>query len=533
MLTYNHWIMKTTFKIYLTLAVIAFLTASCSRKYLDVIPKDQLTDAVFWKSEKDADLALIGIYRGWEDYRQVGWLDMMSDIAYSKFPTPLQVMGNGQLSALNPGLTFFNYAQIRKYNNFLEKVDQIEMDAAKKTLYKAEARFLRAYNYWRKIQSYGDMPLVTTLIDDAEEAKLPRNPKSEVVTFILNELQEIIPLLPVQTMRQSGGRVTRGAALALKARMELYEGMYPQAMASAKAVMDMGIYELFPNYNELFDDDNESLNNESIMEVFYVMNDFSNLLWIDVTAGSLGNGYAVICPTAKLTELYEMANGKPIDDPTSGYDPDQPYLNRDPRLDMTVLRPGLFWYNGKYWDPYSPGIDNWQGSNNFRSGYGFTKFAKFTPQVDNCGQNIMIFRLAEMLLTYAEAAIEANQLTDEMYDAIDAVRLRAGMPAVDKVAYNTQEKLRALVRRERAVELAFEGLRYYDIKRWNIGAERLDGPLYGTRLGSVNQSTGAVTFLDESIKLEDRVFHANRQYLLPIPQTELDANPNISQNPGY
>lgn len=526
--------MKSIYKITAAFIFLSGILPSCSKNFLNVIPKDQLTDAVFWKTEKDADIALAGIYRGWEDYRQVGWLDMMSDIAYSKFPTPLQVMGNGQLNPLNPGLAFFNYNQIRKYNNFLTKIDAIEMDQAKKDLYKAEARYLRAYNYWRKVESYGDMPLVTELISNPEDAKVSRNPKSEVIAFILSELTAIIPMLPVQTMRESGGRATRAAALALKARTELYQGMWTEAMADAKAIIDMGIFELYPNYNALFDDVNESANYESIMEVVYIPNDFTNLLWVDMTQGNDGGGYAVINPTYALVDNYEMANGKPIDDPTSGYDPDHPFQNRDPRLDMTLLYAGMF-YNGRYWDPFTGGVDFWQNANSFRSAIGFRKYAKpVNPsQVANSGTNIMIFRLAEMYLTYAEAAIESNQLTDEMYDAIDAVRARAGMPLVDRGVYNTQETLRELVRRERMVELPFEGLRYYDIKRWNIGADVLDGPVYGSPLGTVNGTTGELTLNGEQILLENRVFYPNRNYLLPIPQSEMDANPNLVQNAGY
>lgn len=512
------------------------LLASCSKNFLDVIPKDQLTDAVFWRTENDATLALTGLYRGWEDYRNVHvWMDMMSDIAYSKFPTPLQVMGNGQMNAVTPGVSFFDYNQIRKYNNFLEKVDLIEMEEAKKTLYKAEVRFLRAYNYWRKLQYYGDVPLVTTTFVDPGEALLPRSPRSEVLNFVLSELAEIAPQLPVQTMKESGGRVTRGAALALKARCELFEGMYTEAMADAKAIMDMGIFELFPDYNALFDSDNEGVNDESIMEIFYVENDYTNLLWVDVTGGNDGGGYGVVCPTDNIVASYEMANGKTIDDPTSGYDPDQPFENRDPRLKMSILHAGM-WYNGRYWTPYVDGsIDHYLNAVSFRSGYGFRKFAKpVNPSlVANCGQNIMIFRLAEMLLTYAEAAIELNQITDEMYDAIDMVRQRSGMPAVDRVVYNTQAQLRELIRRERKVELAFEGLRYYDVKRWNLGPQVLDGTLYGARMGTVNSTTGALSLTPERIVIEQRVFHPERNYLLPIPQSILDANPELEQNAGY
>jgi len=526
--------MKTKNIIAIASILPLFFLISCSKNYLNVNPEDQLSDGTFWKTESDADLALTGCYAGWENYRQVGWLDMMSDIEYSKFPTPLQVMGNGQMSAADPGLSFFDYTQIRKYNNFLEKISSINMDTSKKAEYIAEVRFLRAYDYWRKAQFYGDVPLDTTTFDDPAAAQLPRNPRADVIKFVLDELSDIIPILPVETMLESGAHATRGAALALKARCELFEGMYTDAMADSKAIMDMGIYQLFPNYNALFTEANNN-NSESIMQVNYTPNTYPSLLWVDVTAGNDGGGYAVRDPTNNLVNAYEMANGKTIEDPTSGYDPNQPFKNRDPRLDMTILHAGTY-YNGRYWDPFDPNvIDYYQNANSFDGAYGFRKFAEIVPSslVGNCGTNIMIFRLAEVLLTYAEASIEANQITDETYNAINAVRERAGMPDVDQTVYNTQSTLRVLVRREREVELCFEGLRYYDIKRWNIGPQTLDGPIYGSRLGSVDPNTGALTLTNDSILLEQRTFHPERNYLLPIPQSAIDADPKLVQNPGY
>lgn len=382
------------------------------------------------------------------------------------------------------------------------------------------------------MQYYGNVPLVTSTISDPEDAKLAANPKSDVIAFVLSELETIIPILPVQTMRESGGHATQGAALALKARCELFEGMYTEAMRDAKAIMDMGIYELYPNYNGLFDIDNEGANKESIMEVVYTTNTYTNLIWVDMTAGNDGGGFAVINPTDNMVSAYEMSNGKTIDDPASGYDSTQPFKDRDPRLDMTILHAGSF-YNNRYFDPFSTGIDYWQNANSFRSAYGFTKMAKIQTLVDNCGENVMVFRLAEVLLIYAEASIESNQITPEMYAAIDAVRNRAGMPSVDQSVYNTQAKLRELVRRERKVELSYEGVRYYDIKRFDLGPQLLNGPLYGSKLGVVNPLTGAVTLTGGRILLENRVFHPERKYLLPIPQSVIDANPKLQQSPGY
>jgi hypothetical protein len=524
--------MKTLYKIIVVYLFFSVFLTSCSKSFLNVTPQDQLSDGTFWKTQKDASVALTGIYNGWENWRQIGWLDMMSDIAYSKFPTPFQVMGNGQMTPANIGFSLYDYFQIREYNNFLEKIDGVTMDSTTKNEYKAEARFLRAYDYWRKAQYYGDVPLVTSTISDPIKANLAANPRADVIAFVLSELKAIIPLLPVQTMRASGGHATQAAALALKARCELFEGMNADAMADAKAIMDMGIFQLYPSYYGLFQIDNEAANFESIMEVEYATNTDPNLIWIDMTAGNDGGGYAVIDPTDNMVTSYEMANGKTIDDPTSGYDSTQPFKNRDPRLDMTILHAGSF-YNNRYFDPFSPGIDYWQNANSFRGAYGFTKMAKIQTLVANCGLNVMVFRLAEVLLIYAEASIELNMITPDMYAAINAVRNRAGMPSVDQSVYNTQATLRQLVRRERKVELSYEGVRYYDIKRFDLGPQVLNGPCYGSKLGTVDPVTGVVTLTGGQILLENRVFHPERKYLLPIPQADIDSDPNLKQTPGY
>src|SRR5690606_36407096 len=151
--------MKIFNKIAIISVVSCFLCA-CNKDFLNVVPKDQLTDETFWKTENDVDLALTGCYRGWDTYRNILWLDLATDNGYSQFPNDnAQVMGNGQMNAANVGMPFFNYTQIRKYNNFLEKVNGVSMDEEKKNRFKAEVRFLRAYDYFRKTQFYGDVPL--------------------------------------------------------------------------------------------------------------------------------------------------------------------------------------------------------------------------------------------------------------------------------------------------------------------------------------------------------------------------------------
>lgn len=528
--------MKFTYRVSI-FVMMMFLGTSCGDSFLNVTPEDRLSDGTFWKTEADADMALTGLYNRWEEHTNILWWDLMTDNGYSQFPWDgIQVMGNGQLNASDVGRNLFNYSQIRKCNNFLEKISAIDMDQAKKKRYIAEARFLRAYDYFRKVQFYGDVPLLTEVQLDAEDAKMKRSKKEEVVSFILAELAAVALELPVQNMRQSGGHITSGAALALKARLELYEGKFAESMADAKKVMEMadqGIYQLYTDYYGLFQVDNESKNNESILEVFYIKDTYANNIWQHVLTAKEG-GWSSITAVQSLVDEYEMSDGKTITESTE-YDLNKPFEKRDPRLRFSILYPGQI-YNGRYFnslDVTSP--DYHQNAAAPRSGYNVRKYSKIVPPdlFHNGDSNVMVIRLAEVLLTFAEAGIEQGQITPEVYSAIDQVRQRAGMPVVNRALYNSQSKMRELVRRERRVELAFEGLRYWDIKRWNLGDSKLNGPLYGSRRGSVNSETGAVTWNAERIKLEDRVFRANRNYLFPIPQAEMDANPQMKQNEGY
>jgi hypothetical protein len=298
--------------------------------------------------------------------------------------------------------------------------------------------------------------------------------------------------------------------------------------------MDLGVYSLFPSYQDLFRIQNE-YNSEIILDRAYMENTVS--LWsLGVLAPHIGNnGWYSVDPTQSLVDAYEMSNGKTIDDPTSGYDPEDPHKDRDPRLKETILVPGDT-YEGKIFNPLENVDEDYWASYNYTA-YCIKKYIPFLSDFNdmwNSGLNIPLIRYAEVLLSYAEAKIELDQIDNSVYSAIDEVRLRAGMPAVDRSKYAAQSEMRELVRRERRVELALEGLRFYDIQRWRIGEEVLSGPVYGSRLGTVDRVTGKVTYTTpDNILNETRVFDPAKNYVWPIPQWEIDINPNLEQNPNY
>jgi hypothetical protein len=525
---------------------IALLTGlfSCSDDFLDVAPPDQLSDATFWQSESDVSMALNGCYRTWESVMNVVFMDAASDNGYEQFNYQYQPLGNGRLLPTNnlgtggshmDGARWFTYDRIRKYNNFLEKVEPVDMDASLKERYKVEVRFLRAYDYYNKVMLYGDIPLVENVLATGEEAALPRTPKAEVENFILRELAEVATILPEQSTIESGGHITRGAALALKARLELYLGKYEEAQTDAAAVIAMPCYELFPTYEEMFWASAESSNKEAILDVQYVKNDYKQLIpQLDMPAAE--GGWSALNALWPFIEAFQTADGKYIDEAGSGYNPNEPFKNRDPRLTQIVLCPGEF-YNGRYYNPLDLFLDGQADRRNLdyheeaaasRGGLLVKKHIYPMSVVDanNYDGNGIVIRLAEMYLIFAECALKTGRDTDRALGYINAIRTRAGMPE----AAQLDERL---VRYERRIELAFEGLRYFDLKRWDLGPALLNGWALGCRNGTMNSATGQITWSEGHILLEERVFQPQRNYLLPIPQTEMDRNPNITQNPGY
>lgn len=509
-----------------------FCSSSCNKEFLDREPLDEYSELSLWSSEKDAIAALNGCYKNWEDGTWLTYMDCASDNAYDPYPWEgYMELGNMKLlTPTNTGNHKWNFSTIQKCNWFLANVDKTPMDEELKTRMKAEARFLRAYKYFLMSQLYGGVPLVTNNITTEEANVIERTPKQEVIKFVLDELGAIAGDLPDSYSGSDVGRITRGAAWSLKARTELFNEKYEDCIASCSQVM--GKYSLFPSYTDLFRIQNEN-NSEIILDVQYIANDLP--LWsLGVLVTESAGGWWSVDPTQSLVDTYEMQNGKLITDAGSGYNPDEPYKNRDPRFGATIIAPGSF-YEGSYFDPLNPsGID-------YYAVYSYTGYApkKYTshladiPDMWNSGLNIPVIRYAEILLTYAEAKIELNQIDETVYNSIDAVRLRAGMPATDRTVYNTQDKMRELVRRERRVELALEGLRWFDIQRWKIGEQVMNGPVLGPRLGSVNPTTGALTLTSERILSEQRTFDASKNYLWPIPQHEIDINKKLVQNPGY
>ncbi len=515
---------------------------SCNEDFLDTEPKDALSPGTFWKSEKDLNLALTGCYNGFESADAHFFRECGSDNGYSNFPWDgWQVIGNGTVSAANSGWNYYGFATINRCNEFIENCDNAtEVKEGLRAIYKAQARFIRAYKYYILTINYGDVPLIVKNYANPDEAKVKRNPQSEILNFIEKELQEIINILPESYSGDEYGKATKGAAQALLMRYYLYFKKYDKALSTAKSITG---YSLFPSFEELWDPANEQ-NKEVILSIQYVENLYS-MYYTQYLPNSIG-GWSSAIPTQSLVDAYEMIDGKTIQEAqtTGEYNPANPFVNRDPRLRASIVYPGQI-FGGNVFKSIEEGDNDYysKADNATKTGYNFKKYNTFYDLNPgsaywNMGNDFFIFRYAEVLLTIAEAKVELNQIDDELYQALDKVRVRAGMPKVNRAKYNNQATLRNLVRNERRVEFAMEGLRRDDIIRWGIAKDVLNGDLMGCMRGKVLDTTQPNGDHDVSMtlpanKIETRTFEYPKNNLLPIPQSARDKNPELTQNDKY
>ncbi|RDB06066.1 RagB/SusD family nutrient uptake outer membrane protein [Runella aurantiaca] len=514
------------------LLTIGLLT-SCEKDLLDTVPNDRISSDIFWKTEKDATLASNGLYPSLDGVN-IFAIDGVTDIAHVN--QVFQVESNiekGIHDALNsrPQTEWTSaYRGIRLANDFLGNIGTVQTaNTAFIARLKGEARTLRAYQYIKLVAMFGDVPLVTTSIGIDEGRALKRAPSAQIWDFVLKELTEAANDLPA--VQAEKGRVTKGAALALKARAALYAGRYQEAADAAKAVIDSKTYSIYSSYTNLFSYAAEN-NSEVILDKQFIKDTYSNNVFANMGPYSQRTANNTYVPTKALVDAYPMANGKEITDPTSGFDPKNPYANRDPRLRASIFVTGDDLPDGKKFDSRpTSGTADAVGNTYLATSTGFV-LKKYINKEDlatggNCGINLILLRYAEVLLTYAEAKIELNQIDASVYDAINQIRQRADVKLPALEIGLTQAQLREAVRKERTLELAFEGLRLYDIRRWKIAEKVMVGDVYG------------MTYVDgtqlKTIQIASftRVFDPAKHYLWAIPQKERELNPELTQNTGW
>lgn len=530
-----------------TLQVIAAfsLTVVACTSGLELTSPTQLSNATFWTQESDAVLSLNAVYSGIPGANTVLEMDGITDNGtVNRQYDGRYVYTDGSYdpqSGFSRGYWNGAYSGITRANILLANIDKIpaaKIDPARKARYQAETRFLRAYYYTYLTNLFGDVPLILEPLTIDAARNVTRAPVAQVVDKILSELDAAAAVLPASYSAADNGRATKGAALALKARAALYAGRYAVAAAAAKAVIDMGGYALNASYSGLF-----SYAGVNSKEIIFVRNYAKTEVAPGQNSGIFGtfgpptsSGAGLIVPIRSLVDSYQASDGKPISGPDASplYDSDplKMYNNRDPRLAATVLYPGALW-DGKVYDsrpkPLSktPEAIDPQSDITPVTGYNIRKGIDLADKADrgNGALPAILIRYADVLLMYAEAKIELGQLDASVTDAINQVRQRVGMPAI---VLGSQSQMRDAVRYERRAELAFEGLRLYDIRRWKIGEQVMPTP----KVKGIDYFDAGGVVRTILVPASARSFFP-RNYLWPVPQSEIDINPKLGQNPGY
>lgn len=531
--------MKTnTFKhtIYAGIAVLTLSLASCDSGLLETVPNDRLSEDMFWKTENDAKLAVNSLYTDLDSTTAVTW-DGITDLAHTNQSFNVAAYIEAGSYDATSSVIYDEwkraYRGIRGVNYFLENVDKVpSTNTALLNQLKGEAKALRAYHYLKLAGLFGPVPLVTSSISIDEGRALTNTPVEEIWNFVEKELTEAAALLPATYGAADKGRFTKGAALGLLARADLHAGRYQKAADAADQVIKLGVYSLYESYEKLFSYAAEN-NKEVLLDKQYLKDVSQNNVFNLLAPYSQKNAQSTYVPTKALVDTYETLAGKKITDPSSGYDPAKPYANRDPRLKFSVFLEGDALPGGITFQPRpTSGTADAIGSTYIASTTGFN-IKKYINTEDfanptNSGINIILLRYAEVLLTYAEAKIELGQIDASVLAAINQVRNGRTDVKQPSVTATTQAALREIVRRERTVELAFEGQRLLDIRRWKIAEQVLQGPVFGI---TYPDATGKLVTVQAASS--DRVFDASRHYLWPMPQKERDLNPNLQQNPNW
>jgi hypothetical protein len=520
------------------IAMLSYGSWSCSADLLETVPNDRISSEIFWQTPNDALLAVNSLYNDLEGVNLLSF-DALTDIAHTNEPFDVQAyIEQGNYDALNNKVynTWANaYKGIAAANFFLENVDKIAFpDETLLKRYKAEARTLRAYQYIKLVPLFGDVPLIRQTLTLEESRKVTREQAAVVWGFVDKELEEASGWLPYSDEYEAKdkGRISKGAALGLKARAALYAGEYRKAADAANEIISSGKHSLYAHYEKLFRYEAEN-NPEVLLDKQFIKGSFTHNVFYLIGPYSQKNANSYYVPTKAAADLYQTADGKNITDAASGYDSVHPYKNRDPRLRYSIFLDGDTLPSKDIFHPAPNSGSNdaiGKSYHNSTTGFNIKKYfnAEDYADINNSAVNIILLRYAEVLLTYAEAKVELSEIDQSVYAAINLVRNgRNDVKLPDIPTSSTPAELREIVRRERAVELAFEGLRLADIRRWRIAEKVLPGKIYGITY----ENDGSQTVVYELAVT--RAFNPARDYLWPIPQKERDLNQELSQNENW
>ena len=563
--------------IYTLLTGGLFIWTSCID--LDLNPLSQASSENWYSDETEIEMSIKDFYR--DSFWPLDNENRTDDFIYRE---TLSSIVNGTLNGQDGDVTTLwtnQYKSIARTNTILANKDKMlamGISEEKVNQYMAEALFQRASCYARLVTYFGNVVYVTEVIDIDAAFQMGQTPKEEVIPLIYADYDEAIKYLPDKYTGTSSQRATKGAAMAMKARFALYMGDWEVCRDAAKQCMDLGIYKLHSSYADLFLSTTKNAE-ESIFllprsiefKVTYGSSNVKN----EVTRNP--GGWGAYCPSWDLLASYLCTDGLPIDE-SPLFDPHNPFKNRDPRCTATIVEFGTR-HLGFDYNPHPDAVEvmnyntgKMQKNNDARVNAQYASYngLVWKKGIDETwlenGMDVdpdkIIIRYADVLLMYAEAKIELNQIDQSVLDAINQVRARAyGVDYTQTNAYpavttTDQQKLRSILRAERRMEFAKEGLRYMDLVRWKIAGKALTRPNYGmlypVSLLKEKVVDKGLWFWPETPAIDEdgipdfsamenagliapmsqRMWN-DRQYLWPIPTKEILINDNLVQNPGY
>lgn len=564
--------------------VLTIAGTACKKgdSFLDAKLNDILNEETTFKDSTNTIAFLTRIYTDvgysfnpgrWEAGGHPVVSDEAVPVQYTGPQNDAVIMASGALSAATTNtaknVQILNnwsvaWANIRRVNKFLSKVDESPISVGLRIRMKAEARFLRAWYYAILLKHYAGIPLIADKVFEPEDDfNLERNTYEECVNYIVSELDAAAKDLPTNQTQviTDYGRVTKGACMGLKSRVLLYAASplfnggsagsgtlknltgyatadaqrWKKAADAANDIISSGAYSLYEDnttrmgygFYKVF---TMRVNNEYLFQANRGLNrDFESLFLPSSRSGSYASNV-----TQNQVDAYGMANGLSITDPTSNYNPQNPYVNRDPRFYNSVI------YNGSLWflSATNQIVNTFYGSS--PDGVGVkaqttSYYNRKMLQESSSGNTERVWpliRYAEILLNYAEALNEFDGPVNGVYDALIKLRKRAGI--TPGVANNyglkpnmTKDEMRLIIQNERQVELSFEEHRIWDARRWKIAEDYFNRPSQGMKITKVGTS-----FTYEVFNVIPHKFSANF-YLFPIPESEISKAPKLMQNPGW
>lgn len=550
------------------LSILLFFSVSCNDDLLDISPRTDISEADIFSSAELLERYVNGRYYALAHY-DFGIMntDSLSD--------DINASANDNANAYHQltinsesGIPINNwvgtYGLIRETNFFFSRIGYSSVEDDVKKRLTGEMRFIRAWLYADLISLYGDVILITDLPKLGQENyDKAKTPYQEVVKFIVDELTLAADELPNVSFA-ANGRINKGVALALKARTLLYAasplhngGSYDKdklkdARDAAQDVIDLGTFRLEPDFANIY---KHPYYSDEILFARTFNAEHRPFNLFGVTSADryyLPTAYSDVDlswyqPTQSLVDAFETVSGFPISDPASGYNPQNPYINRDPRLSKTIIHHGSVLKalpgvtdrfdngNGTVTITFHRGLGGANGNSySFQTNSSYNALKRANPGepmrgVRNSYSPWIHFRLAEMYLIVAEAEAEMGNPMPAM-NALNAVRQRVSMPLVSGLSGSV---LQERYRNERRVELALENLRWYDITRWKIAPQVLNQPAYGVSISrDYSQSPPVDSYNYTSNRLGNRIWD-DKKYFLPIPNSEIQANNLLEQNKDY